>query len=212
MSRWVPLVVVMILCLASWGQGTSAPPPNQPPPRSEPRPEQAPPLGPGESSSKDPALSPPPREPESGDSSDVSEFHSWDPHRAAKHVEVGDFNFKHHRYLPALSRYCEALEYKPGDAVATLRTAEVLEKLGDLAGAEAYYEDYLKILPNGPQVGHVRRALEHIRSLPERPSKHLAQRQGCEAPGGIRTRPQRVDPERPTLTRNPTSPPEGKSP
>ncbi len=45
--------------------------------------------------------------------SDVQEFHPWDPHKAAKNVEVGDFYFKRKNYRAALDRYKEALIYKP---------------------------------------------------------------------------------------------------
>ena len=62
----------------------------------------------------------------------ITEFHTWDPHKAAKNVEVGDFYFKRKNYRAAEDRYREALRYKENDAVATIRLAECLEKLGDL--------------------------------------------------------------------------------
>jgi hypothetical protein len=37
--------------------------------------------------------------------SGVSEFHQWDPHKAAKSVEVGDFYFKRKNYRAAEERY-----------------------------------------------------------------------------------------------------------
>src|SRR5437879_2260898 len=80
----------------------------------------------GVSSSKDTKidLSPPPNDaakhPDSSsaggddeeDVSGVMEVKKWDPHRAEKDVEVGDFYFKRKNYSAALSRYREALEYK----------------------------------------------------------------------------------------------------
>ena len=142
----------------------------------------------------------------------MSEFRPWDPHKAMKDVEIGDFYFKRENYRGALSRYCEALQYKPNDAIATFRAAEALEKLGDLGGAQIYYEGYLKILPAGPLAAQSRKALERIKARPEQPNKHLAERQGCEPPGkAVKSRPEPFDPDRPVLTRNPTSPPSGKS-
>ena len=44
-----------------------------------------------------------------------------------KDVEIGDYYFKRENYKGALSRYCEALQYKPNDAVANFRIAESLE-------------------------------------------------------------------------------------
>jgi len=142
----------------------------------------------------------------------VTEMHPWDPHKALKDVEIGNFYFKQDNYRGALSRFCEALQYKPGDAIATFRIAESLEKLGDPGGAQAYYEAYLKILPQGPSAAQAKKALEHIKGLAERPKKHLAQQAGCERPGKTaESRPEPFDPDRPILTRNPTSPPSGKS-
>src|SRR5216684_2729525 len=98
----------------------------------------------GESSSKDTQidLSPPAddakKHPESseavtdaeaGGGGDVAEFHPWNPHKAAKDVEVGDFYFKRKNYRAAEDRYREALFYKDNDAIATFRLAICLEKL-----------------------------------------------------------------------------------
>ena len=66
-----------------------------------------------------------------GAASDVQEMHPWDPHKAAKDVEVGDFYFKRKNYHAALERYKEALIYKPNDALANFRLAECLEKTGN---------------------------------------------------------------------------------
>src|ERR1700704_162241 len=48
---------------------------------------------------------------------DVQEMHPWDPHKAMKDLEVGDFYFKRKNYKAALDRYKEALLYKPNDAL-----------------------------------------------------------------------------------------------
>jgi tetratricopeptide (TPR) repeat protein len=84
------------------------------------------------------------------DTSGIQEFHPWSPLKAMKDVEVGDFYFKRKNYKAALERYKEALLYKDGDAVAISRLAVCQEKLGNKAEAKKYYEQYLKILPEGP--------------------------------------------------------------
>jgi hypothetical protein len=94
----------------------------------------------------------------------VSEFHTWDPHKAAKDVEVGDFYFKRKNYHAAEERYREALRYKDNDAVATIRLAICLEKLGVLDSARAEYESYLKILPHGPQAGDAQKAIARLQA------------------------------------------------
>jgi tetratricopeptide (TPR) repeat protein len=84
------------------------------------------------------------------DSSGVQEFHPWNPLKAARDIDVGDYYFKRKNYKAALDRYKEALYYKDKDAVATFRLAVCQEKLGDKAEARKYFEQYLKILPEGP--------------------------------------------------------------
>jgi len=92
----------------------------------------------------------------------VGEFHPWDPHKAAKDVEVGDFYFKRKNYAAAESRYREALLYKDNDAIATLHLAVCLEKMERADEAQKAYEAYLKILPNGPEAERARKALQRL--------------------------------------------------
>ena len=135
-------------------------------------------AGPGESSSKDTQidLSPPaedlkdhPKKLQNaadsagGDGDDVTEFHAWDPHHAAKDIEVGDFYFKRKNYAAAESRYREALYYKDNDAMATYQLAVCLEKLQRPGEAREQYQNYLKILPHGPQSEDVRKALDRLK-------------------------------------------------
>jgi tetratricopeptide (TPR) repeat protein len=94
---------------------------------------------------------------------DVSEFHLWDPHKAAKDVEVGDFYFKRKNYLAAESRYREALFYKDNDAIATFRLAVCLEKMNRPEEARKEYESYLKILPHGTQAEEAKKAIERLK-------------------------------------------------
>jgi tetratricopeptide (TPR) repeat protein len=148
---------------------------NQPPPRSE-RSKEA-----GESSSRDTRidLSPPsndakdhpnstlPRDDaDDNASAEVSEFHTFDPHRAAKDIEVGDFYFKKKNYGAALERYREALFYKPNDALANFRMAQAFEKLARLDEAVEHYQEYLKVLPNGPQAEEAKKAVEKLKASP----------------------------------------------
>jgi len=88
-------------------------------------------------------------EEQKAETSDVQEFHPWNPMKALKDIEVGDYYFKRKNYRAALDRYKEALYYKDNDAMASLRLAQCHEKLGNKADARKYYEQYLKILPEG---------------------------------------------------------------
>jgi len=102
-------------------------------------------------------------EAESSGGNGVTEFHVWDPHKAAKSVEVGDFYFKRKNYRAAEDRYREALRYKDNDAVATYRLALCLEKLGLPADAQAEYESYLRILPHGPEAEEAQKSIARLK-------------------------------------------------
>ena len=155
----------------------TAPTPNLEPPRSDSVNADA--LGEGESSSKNTLidLSPPAddakvhpqsseilkdAEPASGNG-EVNEFHPWNPHKAAKDVEVGDFYFKRKNYRAAEDRYREALLYKDNDAIATFRLAICLEKMDQPDQALKEFESYVKILPHGPQAEDARKAIERLK-------------------------------------------------
>jgi len=100
----------------------------------------------------------------SSEDSDVEEMHAWDPHKAAKDIEVGDYYFKRKNYRGALERYKDALTYKPNDALANFRLAECEEKMNNPTDAAQHYEAYLKILPEGPLAADARKALERLKA------------------------------------------------
>jgi tetratricopeptide (TPR) repeat protein len=177
MYRWVLLWVVLCAFTGLAFAQESAPPPVEqlPTDKSAPAPKdnaKAPPRSDGgESSSADTRIdvSPPKDDskvhPESGlGESDVNEFTPYNPMKAMKCVEVGDYYFKKENYRGAISRYREALEYKPHDAEATFKLAEVLNKTGDVSGATENYEEYLKMMPNGPYAKRAKEALQKIKA------------------------------------------------
>jgi tetratricopeptide (TPR) repeat protein len=133
------------------------------PPRSE--------AGPDESSSKQTQIdiSPPAGDAKShpgadlDTASDSGEFTTWNPMKAMKAIEVGDFYFKRENYPAAISRYREALENKPRDAEATYKLGAALEKSGDLKGAMEDYQQYLKILPKGPYAEKAEKGIDRLR-------------------------------------------------
>jgi len=100
--------------------------------------------------------------PDNPDTSGIQEFHPWNPLKASKDVDIGNFYFIRKNYHAALERYKEALYYKDGDALASFRVAVCQEKLGDKAEAKTYYEKYLKIQPQGPFAKEARASLERL--------------------------------------------------
>src|SRR6266487_4137221 len=117
MQRWMFL---LLLCAGLTALGNAQVQESQPPPRSD-RDREA-----GESSSRDTRIdiSPPKNDAKDHPNStsavedveadtppdDVQEFHPWDPHKAIKDIEVGDFYFKKKNYRAALDRYRKELD------------------------------------------------------------------------------------------------------
>jgi tetratricopeptide (TPR) repeat protein len=93
---------------------------------------------------------------------DVQEMHPWNPYRAVKDDEVGDYYFKQGNYKGALARYQDALIYKDNDAVANFKMAQCYEKLGQPEEAIPHYQEYLKILPEGPFAKQAKKALRKL--------------------------------------------------
>src|SRR5262249_48417760 len=93
---------------------------------------------------------------------DAGEFKPWDPHKAAKDVEVGNYYLKLKNYRAALERFNHALTYKADDAEATYGLATTQEKLGLLSLASRNYSRYLEILPNGPKSKEAREGIQRL--------------------------------------------------
>ena len=173
---------VVLACALAWGQGapTADPKSGTPPPKSGPPPRSEPLQDPNESSSRDTQIdtrdssSQPPSDMNEGEEpadSDVQEMHPYDPHRAEHNVEVGDYLMRRKSYRAAESRYREALEFKPNDALATFRLAVVLEKTDQLEEARLRYREYLKVLPQGPFAKDCRKALARLKPRKDDPKQ-----------------------------------------
>ncbi|HTZ59916.1 MAG TPA: tetratricopeptide repeat protein [Acidobacteriaceae bacterium] len=170
----------LILSVSVLAQQQAPPPePDQAPPRSDTQKARDRDAEANESSSRDTridisppkddakdhpnsSLKPVPDAPPEEEPSDVQEMHPWNPYRAVKDDEVGDFYFKRGNYRAALARYQDALQYKDKDAVANYQMARCYEKLGQPEEAVTHYKEYLKILPQGPFAKDAKKALSKL--------------------------------------------------
>jgi Tfp pilus assembly protein PilF len=119
----------------------------------------------GESSSKDSQIdtdSHSVKEEPAPAAEDETVLKPWDPHKAAKDVEVGQYYLKLKNYRAALERFNHALTYKPNDAEAIFGLAITQEKLDLLSLADQNYRKYLEILPNGPKSKDAQDGLKRV--------------------------------------------------
>lgn len=135
-------------------------PKNMPEPKEEAQPKPQPPA---DSSSKDSEINlEGPSTTTSKGSGDVHELYPYNPHKAAKDIEVGQYYLKHKNYRAALDRFNEALLYKPNDAEATYRLAQTQEKVELYALAYQNYRSYIAIYKEGPYVKDAQEAMKRI--------------------------------------------------
>jgi tetratricopeptide (TPR) repeat protein len=167
--KW--LFILLLLSFASLGMAQDDSPDNNPHivPRNLPQPkeEPTPASEAGDSSSKDAGTlledgATRPSTHSSAASSTVTEMRPYDPHKAAKDVEVGVYYLKRKNYRAALDRLNEALLYKPNDAEATFHLAETQEKLELYALAYQNYKNYLNLIPGGPYTKDAQEAMKRL--------------------------------------------------
>lgn len=122
----------------------------------------------GESSSKDANIDPSgsarprPEAAPDANATDEKAFSAYDPHKAMKDVEVGNFYLKQKNYRAALERFNDALRSKPDDAEAIYGLAVTQEKLDLSDNARKNYSKYLEILPHGPRAKDCEEALKRL--------------------------------------------------
>jgi Tfp pilus assembly protein PilF len=133
-----------------------------------PEPDAVSQQGQGESSSKDAQIDPSgaararPEAVADPNAVDEKAFRPYDPHRAAKDLEVGNFYLKLKNYRAALERFNDALLYKPDDAESIYGLAVTQDKLDLPDKARKNYSRYLEILPHGPRSKDCEEALKRI--------------------------------------------------
>jgi tetratricopeptide (TPR) repeat protein len=145
--------------------------PTQVPDETQQQPEQpappAPQLEQRESSSNDSRINldaqpRPPQPAETAGDPDDKLLLPYDPHRAEKDIEVGNYYLRLKNYRAALDRFNDALRYKPHDADATYGLAVTEEKLDLLSQAYQNYQAYLKLLPGGPHAKEAQDASKRL--------------------------------------------------
>lgn len=125
----------------------------------------------GESSSRDSLLVHGGADTGGGDAG-VQEMLPWDPHKAAKDIEVAQFYLKRKNYRAALDRFKEALLYKPRDAEALYGLAITQEKMDLQEQAYKNYQAYLEVFPGGPYAKDCQDALKRLEPKVTAPGRH----------------------------------------
>jgi len=189
MLHWMlKLALLIAVCGApAWSFQQGQDPQEQKPQSDQPNsshPPQAPPLGPGESSSAkpeqtgDPTAPQPEPQPEKPATTPTpgakttpsnaakpgvlppEDNPAWDPFHAAQDMDVGAFYMHKGDMDAAIGRFQDAIRLRPNFAKPRLMIAEIYEKKGDKSEALRYYKEYLQVFPDAPDAAKVKKKIE----------------------------------------------------
>jgi predicted Zn-dependent protease len=146
--HWMLKIAVVILFVA--GPLLHA---QEPEPESSSRPSDAqPPKKPGAKKKTDSATQHTPDQP------------TWDPLRAEKDLEVGQYYMRKGDVDAAIDRFQDATTAKPGYAIPFRYLGEAQEKKGLRKQAIASYSRYLDLVPRADDAEKVRKKIAKLRS------------------------------------------------
>jgi tetratricopeptide (TPR) repeat protein len=95
----------------------------------------------------------------------------WDPLRAEKDLEVGQYYMKRGDYDAAIDRFNDAIEAKPGFAIPFRWLGEAQEKKGVKKKALKAYQRYLDLVPHADDADKIRKRIEKLQREIEKESK-----------------------------------------
>jgi tetratricopeptide (TPR) repeat protein len=129
-----------------------------------------------ESSSKPPD-SPTPKKPDKKQKSDSATQNApdqpaWDPLRAEKDLEVGQYYMHKGDVDAAIDRFQDATTAKPGYAIPFRYLGEAQEKKGLKKQAIASYSRYLELYPHAEDGDKIRKKIDKLRSETEKKKKY----------------------------------------
>ncbi len=158
--RTIPILAAVSLLFAAWQARAQEP---QPESSSKSKPADAPTAPPPKSSAKqkkDTATQNAPDQP------------AWDPLRAEKDLEVGQYYMKKGDLDAAIDRFQDATVAKPGYAIPFRFLAEAQEKKGLKKQAIKSYQRYLALYPHAEDGDKVRKKIDKLYKEVEKEKRH----------------------------------------
>jgi tetratricopeptide (TPR) repeat protein len=87
---------------------------------------------------------------------------TWDPQRAEKDLEVGQYYMHKGDYDAAIDRFSDAITAKPGFAVPYRFLGEAQEKKGLKKKAVKSYQKYVDLVPHADDADKIRKKIEKL--------------------------------------------------
>ena len=88
----------------------------------------------------------------------------WDPLRAEKDLEVGQYYMRIGKIDAAMDRFQDAIDAKPGYAVPFLHLGEAQEKKGMRRDAVKSYKRYLELYPHAEDKEKILKKIEKLQA------------------------------------------------
>jgi tetratricopeptide (TPR) repeat protein len=127
--------------------------PQDPPQESSSKPEQAPPATPPKS---------PPKQKKDTATQNAPDQPTWDPLRAEKDLEVGQYYMRRGDLDAAIDRFQDATTAKPGYAIPFRFLGEAQEKKGLKKQALKSFQRYLDLYPHAEDGEKVRKKIDKL--------------------------------------------------
>ena len=89
---------------------------------------------------------------------------TWDPLRAEKDLEVGQYYMRIGKIDAAMDRFQDAIDAKPGYAVPFLYLGEAQEKKGMKRDAVKSYKRYLELYPHAEDKEKIQKKIEKLQT------------------------------------------------
>ena len=137
---------------------------------------QDPPKESSSKSSDEPAPPPPPSKPSGKKNKDTAtqsapDQPKWDPLRAEKDLEVGQYYMRKGDVDAAIDRFQDAADAKPGYAVPFRYLGEAQEKKGLKKQAIKSYQRYLDLYPRAEDADKIRKKIDKLYKEVDKESK-----------------------------------------
>jgi tetratricopeptide (TPR) repeat protein len=136
--------------------------PQDPPQESSSKPEQAPPATPPKS---------PPKQKKDTATQNAPDQPTWDPLRAEKDLEVGQYYMRRGDLDAAIDRFQDATTAKPGYAIPFRFLGEAQEKKGLKKQALKSFQRYLDLYPHAEDGEKVRKKIDKLHREVDKQSK-----------------------------------------
>jgi tetratricopeptide (TPR) repeat protein len=151
---WMRMVVVAAVVMTAGPAGSFAQDPGQDPAATE-KPADAPPATPS-------AKKPVPKKNKDNATESADDQPKWDPQRAEKDIEVGQYYMRKGDVDAAIDRFTDATVAKPGYAVPFKYLGEAQEKKRLKKPAAKSYQRYLDLYPRAEDAEKIRKKIDKL--------------------------------------------------